>query len=382
MTRLIHIITWICFFVLLTGCSSKDNSDPPALLTKLENPIPLKVLWETDTDAAANNASFNLRPLLVDNQILTVDIVGNIVSLDATSGRKNWDYETQLSAITGLAGNLKVIVVSSSDGDLVAYDRQEQGLESRWSIRLSGEIRSIPAIDGDQIFVRTTAGKLSTISLIDGSVQWTVSRRIPALSLTGNSSPIIDEDRIIVGFDDGKLAAFDRNNGQTIWERVISHASGRTEIQRLVDIDGDFLLKDGIIYVSTYQGQLSALQSIDGNVLWTRKFSSYQSIVADDDALYISGDMSHLWSIDRRTGSAFWKQEKLHARKITAPQMIDSKVVVADLEGYVHWLNKTDGTLLGRVQVSDSRVIAQPTRWQNSIIVYDSNGHLSSVSTQ
>ena len=165
-------------------------------------------------------------------------------------------------------------------------------------------------------------------------------------------------------------------------EVAISHASGRTEIERLVDIDGELLLKDGIIYVSTYQGRLSAVQSIDGNVLWSRKFSSYQPIVADEDALYISGDMSHLWSIDRRTGSAFWKQEDLHARKITAPQMIDNKIVLADLEGYVHWLDKTDGSLQGRVLASDTRFIAQPLKWQNSIIVYDSNGHLSAISAQ
>lgn len=382
MPRLERFLLWIGLVVLLVACSSKDNSEPPALLTEIERPIPLEIRWSTDTDAVDNTRLFNLRPLLIDDQILSIDTAGEIKNIDAKSGRESWSFESNLAAITGLAGNRQVIVVSSGDGDLAVFDRVDGGLEKRWSIQLTGEIRAIPAIGNEQLFVRTVAGKLSAVSLADGSIQWTISRRIPALSLTGNSPPLIDGSRLIVGFDDGKLTAFDRSNGQTIWETVISHATGRTEIERLVDIDGQFLLKDGIVYVSTYQGRLSAVQAIDGNVIWSRKFSSYQSIIADEDALYITGDFSHLWAIDRRTGSAFWKQEALHARKITAPQLLGNKIVVADLEGYVHWFDKSDGSLRGRIRSSESSHVAQPLSWQNNAVVFDSEGRLSLISAK
>ncbi len=380
MPRFEHFLLWVGLIVLLVACSSKDNSEPPAPLTDIDKPIPMKIRWSVDTDAKDNPALFNLRPLLIDDQVFSIDTAGVIRNIDATSGRQGWSFETKLAAITGLAGTPKVIVVSSGDGDLAVFDRVGNGLEKRWSIQLIGEIRAIPAIGDQQLFVRTVAGKLSALSLADGSIQWTISRRVPALSLTGNSPPIIDGDRLIVGFDDGKLTAFDRSSGQTIWETVISHATGRSEIERLVDIDGRFLLKDGIIYVSTYQGRLSAVQAIDGNVLWSRKFSSYQAIIADDDALYVTGDLSHLWAIDRRTGSAFWKQEVLHARKLTAPQILGNKVIVADFAGYVHLFDKSDGSLQGRIRPSESSHIAQPLSWQNNVLVYDSGGQLSLVS--
>jgi len=368
-----------CLTLALFACSSKDNSEPPAPLTEIADPIDLEVVWSTDTDAEAGSASFDMRPLMIDNQILSVDIEGVVISINAKNGRSNWEFETGIAAITGLAGNQDVILVTSGDGDLAAFELLEKGLEKRWSIQLKGELRAVPALGDDQLFVRTVAGKLSAVSLADGSVQWTVSRRIPALTLTGNSSPLLTDDFVIVGFDDGKIAAFDRSNGQTVWETVVSHPTGRTEIERLVDIDGHFILRDGIIYVSTYQGKLAAIQAVDGNVLWSRKFSSYQSIIADDEALYISGDMSHLWSIDRRSGSAFWKQDVLHARKITAPQLIDDKIVVADLEGYVHWFDKSDGSLQGRIHPSDAGHISQPLRWQNNVLVFDKEGQLSSL---
>jgi outer membrane protein assembly factor BamB len=361
------------------SCATKDNSEPPAPLTRIEKSIPVYTEWKINAGEGIDTTSYNMQPLLNQGQIFSVDTEGMVTSVNAQSGRVNWTSFTRLASITGLAGGEGVVIVSSKNGDLVAYDIEDKNLRQRWAIRLKGEIRATPVIVDEQVFVRTVDGKLSALSLLDGAIQWTVSRRVPALSLTGNSRPLIEGRLVIVGFDDGKISAFNRNNGQTIWEVTVSNPSGRTEIERLVDLDGQFIFRDGIIYVSSYQGRLAAIQAIDGNVLWSRKFSSYQSIDADEEALYLSSDDSHIWSIDRRTGTAFWKQEVLHARKITAPMVIGENLVVADLEGYVHWFDKSDGTLLGRVRPTENRYIAKPVKWLDKVIVLDSDGILSSV---
>lgn len=366
--------------LLILSCSSKDNSQPPAPLTDIDQPIPLEIDWTTDTGAGIDTASYNMQPLLAQNLFFSVDTEGLVKSISAENGKVKWNFETELLAITGLAGNSEVLVASSRDGDLRAYNLLEPNLELRWSIKLNGEIRATPVIDGEQVFVRTSDGKLSGISLLDGSVQWTVSRRVPALSLTGNSRPLVSGDLIYSGFDDGKIVAFNRIDGTTVWEVTVSLPSGRTEIERMVDLDGQFILRDGVIYISSYQGRLLAIQALDGNVLWSRKFSSYQSIEIDDEALFLSSDNSHLWSIDRRTGSAFWMQDVLHARKITAPVLIGNYLVVADLEGYVHWFDKSDGALAGRIRPTSKRYLVQPQIWQEKVVVIDSDGYLSSLS--
>lgn len=366
--------------LLILSCSSKDNSEPPAPLTDIDQPIPLEIHWTTDTGAGIDTASYNMQPLLVQNLFFSVDTEGLVKSISAENGKVKWNFETGLLAITGLAGNSEVLVASSMDGDLRAYNLLERKPELRWSIKLNGEIRATPVIDGEQVFVRTSDGKLSGISLLDGRVQWTVSRRVPALSLTGNSRPLVSGDLVYSGFDDGKIVAFNRIDGTTVWEVTVSLPSGRTEIERMVDLDGQFILRDGVIYISSYQGRLLAIQALDGNVLWSRKFSSYQSIEIDDEALFLSSDNSHLWSIDRRTGSAFWMQDVLHARKITAPVLIGNNLVVADLEGYVHWFNKSDGALAGRIRPTNTRYLVQPQIWQEKVVVIDSDGYLSSLS--
>lgn len=374
----VRTLLGVSLLFLLVACGSSDNSEPPAPLTDIKNGLRFDQLWTMKTGAGISAGSYNRQPLLIGGEIFTVDIDGLIKNIDAKSGKLKWDCETGIQSITGLIGNDKIIVASSRNGELNVYDRTSHDLKLRWSARLKGEIRSAVVINEDSLFIRTVDGRLSSVSMTDGSIQWTVSHLVPALSLTGNSAPILYNELVIAGFDDGKIAAFDQANGQVIWEIAVSQPTGRSEIERLVDVDGQFILSNGVIYVSSYQGRLAAIQAIDGEELWSRKFSSFNAMTIDDKAIYLSSDTSHLWSIDRRTGSALWKQDVLHARKISAPLLFEDKIIVGDLFGHVHWFNQSDGTLIGRLRPSYKRHYSTPFQWDNKIFTMDSDGILSS----
>jgi len=367
---------------LLAACGGNtDNTEPPALLTSIENAIPLAVNWKVDIRASANRAANRLRPMISGDRLYSIDTSGLVRGIDLKNGRRLWRYASGFVPIIGPGGNAQMLILTSRDGEVAAFREVDNAkLEPRWKIRLGSEIRAKPTTDGAQVFVRSVDGRLRSISAADGSLQWQISSRVPALSLTGNSNPVIAGDAVIAGFDDGKLIAYNRNSGKTLWETTISVPSGRTEVERLVDLDANFVLRDGVIYVVSFQGHLAAVQALSGDILWSRKFSSFQAIAIDDNALYLSSDNSDLWSIDRRTGSAFWKQDVLHARRITAPAIIGDKLVVADFEGYLHWFGKSDGKLLGRIRTSSERNFVQPLIWGDSVITLDRSGILTSVS--
>jgi len=376
-----RIITALVFLGLLVSCGGdKDNTEPPAELTIIEYNVPLQLNWSLDTRAAKNRASYRLRPLLIGDRIYSIDTGGTVICVDLVKGRKLWKFDTELAPITGLGGNDQILIATSQDGDIVAFRESDDELVKLWGIRVESEIRATPVVDNDQVFVRSVDGKLRSLAIADGAEQWVVSRRVPALSLTGNSEPLVAGPLVFTGFDDGKVIAYERDSGQTRWESTISAPSGRTEIERLVDVDGRFVLSNGVIYVASFQGRLAAIQAVSGDLLWSREFSSYQPIALDDDALYLSADDSHLWAIDRRTGSAFWKQDVLHARRITAPAVIGDNLVVADLDGYLHWFSKSEGTLLSRIRTSYTRNYVQPITWQDSVLTLDKFGLLASVS--
>jgi outer membrane protein assembly factor BamB len=366
---------------LLAACSGDtDNSEPPAALTNIENVFPLKINWKLDTRASSNSAAYRLQPLISGDRVYSIDTKGLVRGIELTKGRKVWRYKSELEPITGVGGTPQLLIVTSRDGDIAAYQEVEDNLVPLWSVNLGSEIRATPVVADGQVFVRSVDGRLRSLSAVNGSQQWQITGRVPALSLTGNSKPLVVGDMVIAGFDDGKLIAYNRDNGKVLWETTISLPTGRTEVERLIDLDGSFVLRDGVIYVVSFQGHLAAVQAVSGDILWSRKFSSFQAIAIDDTALYLSSDDSDLWSIDRRTGSAFWKQDVLHARKITAPSLIDDKLVVSDYQGYLHWFDKSDGKLLGRIRTTEERNYVQPQIWGKSVVTLDKSGFLVSVS--
>ncbi|MDJ0832349.1 MAG: outer membrane protein assembly factor BamB [Gammaproteobacteria bacterium] len=380
--KVTHSLLLIAVCGLLAACATPDNAEPPAPLTEISEPASVRELWSIDTGEGIVNNFYNMQPLVLDDVIYTIDTRGLIYAIDADSGKAQWSYKSGLAAITGLSGNSDGLLASSRDGELVMLEFSGESLQPRWRIQLPSEIRSKAIIDGNQVFVRTIDGKLNAINADSGVLAWSVSRRVPALSLTGNSYPVISRDLVISGFDDGKLVAFERDNGSTVWETQVTTASGRTEIERLIDLDGQFLLRDGVVYVSSYQGNLAAISAANGQVIWSREFSSFQAIEADREALYLTDVSSHLWSIDRRTGSAFWKQDVLNARNITAPRLLGNRLVVADLEGYVHWFDKQDGRLLARSAPHEQRYLAQPVSVDDRVMVLDSNNQLTALTIE
>ncbi len=373
--RLLFIVS--IFFV--AACSTPDNSEPPAPLTDIQSPQYVKLLWSQDSGKGAVNKYIDMQPFILGNKIYTIDTEGTISRFDSSSGQVDWFLESGLSAINGLTGDQSSLVATSRNGEVTLLDYNDKSIKQRWKQQLKSEIRTKAVLHGKQVFVRTVDGKVTALDAGNGEIQWAVSRRVPALSLTGSSYPLVTDELVISGFDNGKLVAFNRDNGSTVWENTVSTPKGRTEIERLVDLDGQFVQRDSIIYISSFHGDLVALTLNGGQVLWSRKFSSFQAMDADEEALYLTDDKSHVWSIDRRTGSAFWKQDIFNARKLTAPRVIGDKIVVADLEGFIHLLAKSDGRVLARIQPSDVRYIAQPDIIDTKIVLLDISGQIAVV---
>lgn len=367
---------------LLTGCSQKDNSEPPAPLTDIEDPEFIQILWRLDSGKGTVYKFVFLEPYLSGNKIFTVDTLGLVTQIDLESGKRDWTFETGLEAFNGLNGNGDALVVTSKNGDIAVYDIAKKELKLRWKKQIAAEIRTRPVWDGNEIFIRSVDGRISVLDALTGATVWSVTRTVPSLSLTGSSAPIVTPELVIAGFDNGKLSALDRSDGTELWEYTVTTPRGRSEIERLVDVDAQLLLKDNIIYACSFQGDLVAVSLYDGKLLWSREFSAFQAITADEDALYLTDDKSHVWSIDRRTGSAFWKQDEMHARKLTAPTQIGDKLVVADLEGWVHVLDKKDGKILTRIQTNEIQYLVAPLIYQDKILALDRSGFLTTLTQQ
>jgi len=252
--------------------------------------------------------------------------------------------------------------------------------EAIWKQRVSSEVIALPVVAEDKLLVRTTDGKDIALNRIDGKQVWSVESSVPALSIRGAGSPVVSGDSVIIGNANGKLIALNLMDGAHLWETSIAIPKGRSEIERLTDINGTPVLKDYTVFVSSYKSGISAVSPVDGEVLWRNEsISATHGLSADQRYLYLSDVNSDVWQLDQRNGASYWKQTDLHQRRLSVPAVYDDYVVVGDFEGYLHWLSKTDGRLLARIEITDSPIVATPIVVDDVIYVYASDGTLAAV---
>ncbi len=361
----------------LNWFGSEQSSEPPSELVELKNQIAVHILWSGSVGSGTDEQRVKLVPYVSGGRIYAADRNGAVKALDAASGRAIWSVDTELEISGGPGVGSGLVIVGTSNAELVALDA-ESGAE-KWRSRVSSEVLSVPKSEDGFVVVHTIDGKLFGFDAASGKQIWIYDRSIPVLTLHGSGSPVINRGRVICGFASGKLASLDLATGELMWEVGITAPSGRSELERMVDIDGDPLLVDGVIYVSTYQGEMAAVSEDTGVVLWRRDLSSYAGMGADWRQLYVSDAQDHLWAVDPRNGSAVWKNKKMQGRRLSAPAVLNDYVLVGDFEGYLHLLSNEDGRFLGRIRIGKDPITTAPIVSDGIAYVFGDGGELAAL---
>jgi outer membrane protein assembly factor BamB len=326
----------------------------------------------------ADGQTLKLTPAIGAGKIIAADREGTVQARDAKSGNLIWEVETGIPFSGGPSLGAGRIILGSSKAKVVALN-SENG-EQLWENTVSSEILVVPVIVKSTVIVRTTAGEIVALDERTGKRLWSYEHAVPALSIRGTGAPLVVDDKVIVGYDNGKLVALQLNNGKYVWEATIAMPKGRSEIERLVDLDVDPIEADGTIYIAAYNGGVSAVSADTGEVLWHRdNFSSHTGLAFDNSHLYMTDLSSQVLQLEQKRGGGLWKQSELSHRKLTAPTLYQNYVVVGDYNGYVHWLSNRDGRLLGRVQISDSGIDIKPIVADGIVYVYAKDGTLAAL---
>ena len=363
----------------LSGCGGffrdDDNTPAPAELTDFEPSVEIDRLWSRRAASGAG-PSLALHPAVAGGRVFTAGRDGDVAAHDAATGERLWEIDAGVPVSGGPGAGPGVVVVGSSDGDVVALDGAGKGVA--WRARVSSEVLSAPAVSERIVVVRTIDGKLFGLDAANGERLWVYDRAVPALTLRGTSSPVIAENTVIAGFDSGRLVAVSLDHGQLLWESHVADPAGRTELERLVDIDADPVVVDGAVYATAFQGRIAAFDLHTGRLLWQRDMSSHAGIGAGRRLLYVTDDESHVWALDRDTGVSLWRQGRLERRGVTRPVEFAEYVVVADFEGHVHWLSIEDGSFAARVRAGGG-LTASPVATEAAVYVFDTSGELTAL---
>lgn len=355
----------------------KDPNPPTELAKTAPQEVQARTLWTTRIGKGNEGRALSLRPTVSGNRLYAADHSGTISALNAADGRVLWERKTRMPFSGGPDVDDERLAVGSSSGEVLLLSTRDGS--QRWRAQLGSEILSVPRIIGDLVVVHTTDDSVYGLDLNDGSERWRFGYQAPILTLRGSSTPAAGPDGIIVGLSSGRLVYLDPAEGLPIWEVVVSPPSGRTELERIADIDTDPVVLGSQVFVASFNGDLAAVDIGSGAVLWRRELSSHAGLAATPESLYITDSEDQLWAADPNDGAGRWRQDALRYRQLTAPVVVGNTLVVGDLEGYLHWLAPRDGGLLGRERVGKAAVASTPVVVGQTLYLQLENGTIAAV---
>ena len=364
--------------VALAACSSSKTRTPAELKDIVGSNLRLDRLWSESPGAGDEGYFTEFRLALESDALYGADAKGHVFALNPRTGATVWKADTRARVISGPAVGGAQVLVGTLDGEVIALKRADG--HSLWRSAVSSEVLATPATDGDRIVARCVDGRIYGLSASDGARLWSFDRTVPNLTLRGLSAPLISGPRLITGLDNGHVVSLKLGDGQVLWDQPIAVPSGRTELERLTDVDASLLEGDDTLYAMSFGGELVAMDPASGQVMWRRSIKSYTGAALLGNLLFVTDADGVLWALDAHTGAAAWKQDALQYRRLSAPVAIGQYIAIGDFEGYVHWIEPHDGKIVARIRVGSDPIAAAPVAGDGVLYVASTAGKIAAIS--
>lgn len=369
--------------LVLPGCttvrdwfrSDDAKATAPTKLVEIDGARKVEKLWSESLGDGEAKLGFRQRPGFDGSTVFVVSDGGALRAIDVETGDERWERDLEALSNSrgwrlwqsgvregGLQSSVGVgeglVVVAGRSGAVFALSA-ETG-EPRWETQASAEVLAAPLVANGLVVVRSQDGRVVGLNAADGKQRWAFDRAIPTLSSRGASTPMAAAGLVLVGNDDGSVVALRPDDGLPVWEAAVAEPEGRSELDRLVDIDGDLAVGADAVYASSVRGITAAISIASGQMAWTRDNGGANSLELTADGVLVADKGGTLWSLDRAAGNALWRQEGLVRRQPTGPALAGNYAVVGDLEGYLHWYDPRTGTFVARERVGNARILATP----------------------
>ncbi len=374
----IFILIQLMFF--LAGCSTvkgvipgmgnKDDEAEPAELKTFAEKVKLQRTWKASSGKIIKNNK-QIQPILIDTTLYTASSDGVIRAFEADTGKQLWRRNLKIALSAGIGYGDGLLLAGTENGEVVALYASNGN--PAWVGEVKGGVLASPEGGQNIVVVPTSGNRLVGLSATDGSLVWSLQESTPRLLLRGRGRPLVVSDVVFAGFDNGKLMLIRLDNGQRLWDVRVGDAIGKTEIERLADVDARPIIINETVYTAAYQSRVIAINAPTAEMLWENKISTNKDMDADEMHLYVIGEDDVIFAINLKTGETAWEQDRLTHRGLTSPAVLGDYVLIGDKTGYLHVLEANTGEIVGRVKTG-AEFIAQPVTRGHSAWVQSIDG--------
>lgn len=368
----------------LAGCTTvrgwfggKDDDKPsePAALVEFTPTVTVSRLWSARAGKGEDRLGARQGPAVADGRVYAAAVDGGVRAFDLQSGATLWHYPSELRLSGGPGAGDGLVVAGGLDGEVVALDAAT-GTE-KWTAKVSNEVIAAPAIGQGMVLVRSNDGRVTAFDAASGERRWFWNHDLPSLTVRGNDSPLLAPGLVFVGNDDGTVSALALADGRPLWEQAVGQPEGRTELDRMADIDGTPTLDGTTIYTTSFKRRSMAIDGPSGRPIWASDSGGAGRIGVAPDRVLVSDPNGTVWAIDKTSGSAYWQQAALARRNLGSVAVHGDYAVVGDYDGYLHWLRLDNGEFAARIRAGRSALRASPVVADGILLVQNTDGDLS-----
>ena len=373
---------------LLSGCSTvknlldgrgKDHSKDPTPLVQISPSVTVSKLWSASVGKGEEHLGVAQRPAIADGHVYAAAVEGGVSAFDLRSGQSLWRYASDLPLTGGPGAGDGLVVVGSLEGDVIALDAAT-GSE-KWKSKVANEVLVAPAIGNGMVFVHSNDGRVTALDAATGERRWFYSADVPALTVRGNGAITVGPGVVFVGNDNGNLTALSMTDGGVIWTIPVAQPEGRSELERMADVDGPAVLENTTLYATSYKNHTVAIDGPSGQLMWDRENGGPRGLSLSNSAVVVTDPTGKVWGLDKNTGGSLWQQDGLAYRSTSAPAVQGDYAVVGDLEGVLHWLRLNDGAFAARSSVGGA-ISGQPAVADGILVVQTIEGQLAAFALQ
>ncbi|MDX3905384.1 MAG: outer membrane protein assembly factor BamB [Pigmentiphaga sp.] len=360
----------------LGGCSlfsSEKPRYPPAPLANFTPTLPVSSAWRV---SVGNKSEVGFIPVVVGDAIYAATSNGSVGKYSLDTGAEVWRTSAKTDLSAGVGSDGRITAVATPRGEVIAFD--DTGAV-KWRAQATSEITIPPLVGDGLVVVRSGDYRIQAYDADTGRRRWSVQRPGPALALRAPGEMLLSGGFVFTGLPGGKLIAIAANNGAVRWEGTVANPSGTSELERVADVVGTPVISGRQLCAVTYQGRINCFDVGSGNSTWSREFSSVTGLAADVRFAYAASDRSVIYGFALDGGANVWKQDALQNRGVTAPSSVGRAIAVGDFEGYVHFLQREDGSLLARIATDGSAIVAPPVPTDRGVVVQTSKGNLALI---
>ena len=335
--------------------------------------FPLEKQWEVDTKQSLDDSIPLLsEPIFILSKIYLINSNGSLIKIDSMNGKILWEkeiFENLGNSILGapaISGkyngqNDVTIFLHSGNDEIMSIDGSSGKVN--WKKKYKLPFRGGITFFEDRLFLSDYEGNFLSINSNNGEIIWNVALGTDYSSVYTNARPVVAKNKIIVPGTGGSFFVLSSKTGEVIWTENISSNSQLPKIFHLGDIVANPVYYEGILYLVSQSGFMSAFDMETEEKLWALPIGGLETPVLSGKTIFVNGNMGSFVAINRITGNVRWKKKYESYTNINSyfadetlaiykgPVLVDSKLLFSDHYGMIRILDANTGVELESLSI-------------------------------